>query len=265
MVIWRIVLFRRRCSRESACTTTPAHDRRVRGKLITTFQLASRFRIGSRIVMFGALRIQFAGNIESCRQKSPPRGLQSDCSWDQISVLSVAYLDTRSDPNSPIAVPHRPTASPVAVWNVYGYRFSIIHRRRTSRRYPKKRAQRQSTKHGSPAAACFGAMQASATATAPHRNPLHVAPRKSPAAGSQGPSGDTPATKIAHATIPIGGFDLHRSRHKTPPTEENDATTRLKDLFQKILRLGCVGRSVATTDASILHATRIKGIAAFLK
>ena len=38
------------------------------------------------------------------------------------------------------------------------------------------------------------------------------------------------------------------------PTEENDATTRLKDLFQKILRLGCVGRSVATTDASILHA-----------
>src|ERR1700730_12094250 len=108
-------------------------------------------------------------------------------------------------------------------------------------------------------------MQASATATAPHLNPLHVPPRKSPAAGSQGPSGDTPATKIAHATIQIGGFDLHRSRPKRSPTEENDATTRLKDLFQKILRLGCVGRSVATTDASILHATRIKGIAAFLK
>jgi hypothetical protein len=195
---------------------SPAHDRRVRGKLITTFQLPSDSASAVALSCSGLCEFNSLETLNPAGKKVPPRGLQSDCSWDQISVLSVAYLDTRSDPNSPIAVPHRPTASPVAVWNVYGYRFSIIHRRRTSRRYPKKRAQRQSTKHGSPAAACFGAMQASATATAPHRNPLHVAPRKSPAAGSHWPSGDTPATKIAHATIPIGGFDLHRSRHKTP-------------------------------------------------
>jgi hypothetical protein len=103
-----------------------------------------------------------------------------------LITLSVAYLDTRSDPNSSIAVPNRPTASPVAVWNVYGYRFSVVHRRRTSRRYPKKCAQRQSTKQGRykivPRCRLLrrDASKRHGNRTARNRNPLHVPPPSHP-------------------------------------------------------------------------------------
>jgi hypothetical protein len=114
-------------------------------------------------------------------------GLQSHCTLGlTLITLSVAYLDTRSDPNSSIAVPHRSTASPVAVWNVYGYRFSVVHRRRTSRRYPKKRAQCQSTKQGRykivPRCRLLrrDASKRYGNCTARNRNPLHAPSKVTP-------------------------------------------------------------------------------------
>jgi hypothetical protein len=122
------------------------------------------------------------GSFRALKKTARQGGLQSHCSLGlSLITLSVAYLDTRSDPNSSIAVPHRPTASPVAVWNVYGYRFSVVHWWRTSRRYPKKRAQCQSTKQGRykivPRCRLLrrDASKRYGNCTARNRNPLHVA------------------------------------------------------------------------------------------
>jgi hypothetical protein len=109
-----------------------------------------------------------------------------------LSALSVTYLDARSYPYSSITVPQRPSTGPVAAWNVHGWwsvvhgRRSVVHRRRTSRRYPKKRAQCQSTKQGRykivPRCRWLrrDASKRYGNCTARNRNPLHVAPQKSP-------------------------------------------------------------------------------------
>src|ERR1700737_899983 len=98
--------------------------------------------------------------------------------------LLVAYLDTRSDPNSSIAVPHRPTASPIAGRRIHGS--SVVHRRRTSRRYPKKRAKCQSTKQGRykivPGCRLLrrDASKGYGNCTERNRNPLHVPSKVTP-------------------------------------------------------------------------------------
>ena len=128
------------------------------------------------------------GSFRALKKTARQGGLQSHCTLGlNLITLSVAYLDSRSDPNSSITVPQRPTTGPVAAWNVHGWwsvvhgRRSVVHRRRTSRRYPKKRAQCQSTKQGRykivPGCRLLrrDASKRYGNCTARNRNPLHVA------------------------------------------------------------------------------------------